>query len=123
MLLSDLIPEQQSNYLEEKANSILKDNHIKHPFEIDIETIIDINYRNIRVIYTNQDSKAVIKRNTPQRISKKITSCHKAMMMTNQSRNRKKRMRKTIRQEILITNENPLSKNYMWTSILPTLLI
>ncbi len=63
MLLGEIIPKQQTNYLEEKANSILRNNYIEHPFEIDIETIIDINYRNIRVIYTNQDSKAIIKRN------------------------------------------------------------
>ena len=63
MIFENLIPEQQTNYLEYKANRILMDNYIEHPYEIDIETIIDINYENIRVFYANQDSKVIIKRN------------------------------------------------------------
>lgn len=63
MILGDFIPNQQTNYLENKANEILLDNFIEHPYEIDLETIIDINYKNIKVFYSNQDSKVIIKRN------------------------------------------------------------
>lgn len=62
MILEKLIPKQQSNHLEDKANQILKRNNIKHPYEIDLEAIIN-KYKNIRIFYSNQDSKTIIKRN------------------------------------------------------------
>lgn len=63
MILEKLIPDQQTSFIEDKANAILMENYIEHPYEIDIETIIDINYRNIKVFYADQDSKVIMKKN------------------------------------------------------------
>lgn len=63
MILERLIPDQQTSFIEDKANNILINNYIEHPYEIDIETIIDINYENIRVFYADQDSKVIMKKN------------------------------------------------------------
>ncbi len=62
MQLSNLIPSQNTSYLEDKANSILKNNGIKHPWEIDIEKIVQ-QYHNIKFFYMNCDSKTIIKKN------------------------------------------------------------
>ena len=40
MILGDIIPRQQTNHLEDRANRILINNNIKHPCEIDLEAII-----------------------------------------------------------------------------------
>ncbi len=63
MILENIIPKQLTNHLEEKANKILIKHNIKYPYEIDLEAIIHNNYKNIRVFYSNQDSKTIIKKN------------------------------------------------------------
>ncbi|MDK2920157.1 MAG: hypothetical protein PWQ37_2890 [Candidatus Petromonas sp.] len=61
MQLSDLIPSQNTNFLEDKANIILRNNKISKPWEIDIEKIIQ-GYKNIRFFYIDSDSNTIIKK-------------------------------------------------------------
>jgi Zn-dependent peptidase ImmA (M78 family) len=62
MQLANLIPNQHVNFLEDKANEILKNHSISKPWEIDIEKIVQ-SYKNIKFFYMNYDSKTILKRN------------------------------------------------------------
>ncbi len=61
MNLSKLIPYQNKNYLQDKANSILYINKILNPF-VELDKIIE-KYKNIKVVQLNQDSKTILKKN------------------------------------------------------------
>ncbi|KNF09326.1 putative Zn peptidase [Gottschalkia purinilytica] len=62
MTLEDLIFKQHPNHLEDKANLILIENNINYPWEINLEQIIS-KYKNITLLYANQCSKTIIRKN------------------------------------------------------------
>lgn len=60
MNLTQFIPKQNKNYLQDKANSILYSNKILNP-HVSLDKIIE-KHKNIKVIQLNQDSKTILKK-------------------------------------------------------------
>lgn len=62
MLLENLLPEQNTSHLEDRADLILLRNNMANHNEINIEKLIS-NYKNIRLHYMDQDSTTIIRNN------------------------------------------------------------